>query len=92
MVCIRAQQERNWQEKYISMELILTLDAQQAERERDALKIALLQKDSHFTEADKVRISLESKLNELQSKYDDLLSVNICLEDKCVWGLELEQV
>ena len=74
------------------MELILTLDAQQAEQERDVLKVALVQKDVRYTEADKERIVLESQLSDLRAKYEALQEVNIALEDKCVWGLELEQV
>jgi hypothetical protein len=81
-----------WQEKYTTMELLLTLDAQQAEKERDCLvaRLALSQEALERTTVD---------LNILRSQTNNLTQINreqevkiTQLEDKCAWGRELEQV
>jgi predicted transcriptional regulator len=81
-----------WQEKYTTMELLLTLDAQQAEKERDCLgaRLALSQEALERT---------TTELNTLKSETDNLTHMNkeqemkiTQLEDKCAWGRELEQV
>jgi hypothetical protein len=46
----RKSQELHWLEKYTSMELILELDAKQAEKQRDDLQVILMEKDLWLSE------------------------------------------
>jgi hypothetical protein len=74
------------------MELILTLDAQQAEKERDELLVKNAEKDRKFIEFKIDILGLENIVSDLELKNASLEQTNLDLEDKCVWGLELEQV
>lgn len=92
IILYRSAQEMRWQEKYTTMELLLTLDAQQAEKERDCLitKLALSQEaldgrtsDLHLIRCQTNNLSQKNKEQEIKITQ---------LEDKCAWGRELEQV
>ena len=84
--------EKYWEEKYDSMEMTLTLDAQQADAERDKLKVVNKQKENQCREAEIERNRYKQQLLELEAKFHELEKKNLALEDKCVWGYELEQV
>lgn len=74
------------------MEMSLTLDAQQADAERDMLKVSYRQKEKQYREADIDRNHYKQQLLDLRIKCKSLEERNLILEDKCVWGFELEQV
>ena len=74
------------------MEMTLTLDAQQADAERDQLKVVNKQRENQCREVEIERNRYKQQLLELQAKCRELQENNLALEDKCVWGLELEQV
>lgn len=88
----RAAQERCWEEKYTTMELMLTQDAQQAEKERDDMLVEFSRDGELLTQSQEERKRLESSIRELALEYNELQSNNTRLEDKCAWGAELEQV
>ena len=88
----RSNLEKYWEDKYGSMEMTLTLDAQQADAERDQLKVVNKQRENQCREVEIERNRYKQQLLELQAKCRELQENNLALEDKCVWGLELEQV
>ena len=88
---LRSEQERKWQEKFNTMEYILTMDAQQAEKERDELDVALQDRILRLSQAEINKQQAERKLVDLVQRSELLEQVNRDLEEKCVWGSELEQ-
>ena len=91
LLTIRSEQERKWQEKFNTMEYILTMDAQQAEKERDELDVALQDRILRLSQAEMSKQQAERKLIDLVQRSELLEKVNRDLEEKCVWGSELEQ-
>lgn len=87
-----AAQEMAWQEKYTTMELLLTLDAQQAEKERDGLVARLNFVNKALDNASSELHSIKNQTQNMAQKNKEQEIRIAQLEDKCAWGRELEQV
>ena len=74
------------------MEQILIMDAKQAEKERDEYENLLFKESEKLAATEVDKKVIERHLQEMHRKCQLLLTANQELEDKCVWGLELEQV
>jgi hypothetical protein len=74
------------------MERILTMDAEQAEKEKIELEKVVEEQNEKLAAADIEKQKLRKDLAEALQRCDSLQKSNLELEDKCVWGLELEQV
>ena len=86
-----SEQERRWNEKFNSMEYILTMDAKQAEKERDDLDLALQDCTRRVALAELTTQQTVRSIGESGKRVALLEAVNEDLTAKCVWGLELEQ-
>ena len=85
-----AEQERGWTEKFHAMEAVLTMDARQAEKERDDLDAALQAVSKRLHAGDQGQQHAERKVADLVKRCAALEHSAKDLEEKCVWGIELE--
>ena len=74
------------------MERLLTMDIHDTEKERDDLQLALAHKEDALTLCQADNVSLKNIANQMSQNDQQQKSVIISLEDKCAWGVELEQV
>ena len=86
-----AEQERGWTEKFNAMELVLTMDARQAEKERDDLDAALQAVSQRVHAGEQGQQAAERKAADAVQRCALLERSTKDLEEKCVWGIELEQ-
>ena len=86
-----AEQERGWNEKFNSMEYILTMDAKQAEKERDDLDKALQSCMQRLAQAELTAQQTVRAMHDNAKRVETLEVTNEDLQQKCVWGLELEE-
>jgi hypothetical protein len=89
---IRKLQESHWLEKYGSMEIVLELDAKQAEKQRDEVQVTLNEKDLWLSERLSNVELLENEKADLISQLESLQTINDTLEEKSIWGTEVEKV
>jgi uncharacterized protein YecT (DUF1311 family) len=90
-------QDKEWERKFTAMEAVLILNARQAEKERDALRIQLECSDgAPYKKTSKVEAEVD---NDMNASYQQLFEENnqlknslLYLKDQCAWQTELEQV
>ena len=86
-----SEQERVWNERFNNMEYILTMDAKQAEKERDELTLALHDCTNRLSKAELTTQQTIRTMASNNKRLELLEQVNEDLKQKCVWGFELEQ-
>lgn len=74
------------------MDLLLTLDAQQAEKERDCLIARLALSEEALDKATTDLHLLRNQTSVMAKEHKEHEIKITQLEDKCAWGRELEQV